>query len=270
MCIAIYHDAKCFLTEEEFFYSWKNNPDGGGFMYFDEANEIVIERSMDFDEMRSKYYAAIEKYSETSPFAVHFRIATHGSVNLSNCHPFRSSANTALMHNGIIPVLMEKKDKRSDTRVFAEEYMPRLPKGWMDDDYLFTMVEEFIGASKVIVFTNDPKLDSYMYILNEKDGHWNQTKTKWYSNKSYCSFSKAVGPDIKTYGIGSWSEPTLAASNSPLDECRFCNVPAILDGMCYACETCNDCMMNESSCMCHKSLNDLTEDQWTEYVKGLM
>jgi predicted glutamine amidotransferase len=265
MCIAIYHDEKCFLTEEEFKNSWNSNPDGGGFMYFNDAKEIVIEKSMLYTEMYRKYYDAIEKYSDSSPFAVHFRIATHGSVNIDNCHPFRASAHTAVMHNGIIPVLMEKKDKRSDTRVFVQEYMSRLPATWLDDDYLFSMVEQFVGGSKLIIMTNDPKLESYLYILNEKDGHWNEEKTKWYSNRSYCNSSSSVFgkySSTQQYSLDIWDDNPIV---SPLGKCVLCDDDAVLDNVCYNCETCMSCYLNEQDCECYSSISGMTDDQWRMY-----
>jgi predicted glutamine amidotransferase len=263
MCIAIYHDQSCPLSPEEFNTSWSNNPDGGGFAYFDEANEIAIKKSMDKGEMYDMYYKAIEEYGQTSPFLVHFRIATHGSVNLSNAHPFRVNANTVMIHNGMIPVIMDKKQKRSDTRVFVEEYLPRLPKNWYDDEYLVDMVQEYIGNSKLVFMTNDPKLDSYLYIMNEKMGHWSEDGKTWYSNKSYCA--------TKTYSLTSWNQPSMNEPNEDLivlPKCKVCGENAVFDDMCYNCESCAMCQMHDDICACYKSIHNMTDSQfangWSE------
>lgn len=260
MCIAIYHDQSCPLTEDEFVTSWTNNPDGGGFTYFDEAGDLVIKKSMHRNELMSAYYEAIDKYGDSSPFAIHFRIATHGLVNLDNCHPFRANANTVVMHNGIIPVIMNKGDKRSDTRVFVEEYMSRMPKGWLDDEYLFDLAQEYIGSSKIIIMTNDPKANSYLYIMNEKMGHWSEDGKTWYSNKSYCSST------TKKYNLTGWSQPSM---DEPLvhalPQCPICDEHAVYDDMCYNCETCLKCESMEDMCRCYTRINGLTDE---EFVKG--
>jgi len=258
MCIAIYHDPGCPLSKDEFQNSWENNPDGGGFTYFNESGDLTIKKSMEMGKMYDEYEEAIENFGDSSPFAVHFRIATHGGVNIHNAHPFRADANTVVMHNGIIPVLMEKGDKRSDTRVFVEEYMSRLPKGWLDDEYLVDMVEEYIGSSKLIILTNDPKLKSFLYILNEEQGHWNEEKTKWYSNKSYCR-----APGIVKYNLGGWSQPNMDGLTIPaLPACNFCDDNAVMDDMCYSCEMCNRCALPDESCMCYARIHTTTDDQF--------
>lgn len=260
MCIAIYHDQRCPLTESEFENSWRANPDGGGFVYFDENNELVIKKSMDKNEMKKKYYDAIEKYSETSPFAVHFRIATHGGVNIDNVHPFRANAHTVVMHNGIIPVLMDKGEKRSDTRVFVDEYMSRLPKGWLDDEYIVDMTEEFIGSSKLIIMTNDPRLRSYLYILNEKQGHWSESGTTWYSNKSYCTYK----PQTTKYSLSSWDQMEIQDDTIKLAKCKVCGENAVFDDLCYNCDSCVHCNLEEDRCKCYSRIHEMTDSQYKD------
>lgn len=251
MCIAIYHDAGVCLDANEFRLSWKNNPDGGGFAYINSVGRIVTYKTMSFDKMYEAYYEAQARNSE-SPFLVHFRIATHGTVNEYNCHPFEVGKDMALIHNGIIPVLISKTDKRSDTRVFVEEYLPRLPFNWQDDEYLFSMVEEFIGSSKVVLLTNRDSADSNMYILNESSGHWNTAKNTWYSNSSYCSVPK--NKSLWKPGAPKSYEPVPLAIDHPLDVCTQCMSPSVFDDMCYTCGICQDCNMSDIECMCYNSI----------------
>lgn len=262
MCIAIYHDQSCPLDPEAFENSWSNNPDGGGFAYFDESNELVIKKSMNKGQMYDQYYKAIEEYGDKSPFLVHFRIATHGTVDLANAHPFRVNANTVLIHNGMIPTIMDKKQKRSDTRVFVEEYLPRLPKNWLDDKYLFDMVQEYIGASKLVIMTNDPKLDSYLYIVNEKMGHWSKDGKSWYSNRSYCSYKK--------YNLSAWSQPSIEDKELLDDmifpECKMCGENAVFDDLCYNCESCVHCGLEENNCKCYARIHSMTDSQFGKGV----
>lgn len=264
MCIAIYHDAGYCLDEAHFKNSWDNNPDGGGFSYIDGTGQLQVFKTMTYQKMFETYYDAVTNNPE-SPFSVHFRIATHGSVNIDNCHPFRYGDKYTLIHNGIIPVLMDKKDKRSDTRVFVEEYMSRMPKGWLDDDYLFNMTEEFIGNSKLVILTTDPKADAYAYILNESQGDWNKEQTAWFSNGSYKIERKTL------FGGSKWHTPSQLTLDNQFDQytpklgkCSFCDVDAVFDDVCYQCESCQICSMADEACKCYESIHDMTEEEWNK------
>lgn len=265
MCIAIYHDPYCPLDKQEFENSWRNNPDGGGFSYFNRDGMPVIQKYMFKSDMYEAYYRAVEKYEE-SPFLVHFRIATHGQVNEDNAHPHRVNEHTTLIHNGIIPVMMEKGEKRSDTRVFVDDYLPRLPSNWLDVPELFHMVEEFIGWSKIVVLTSDPALEQQMYVLNETDGHWAEDGKTWYSNESYSSCkSKVVGgkwvkpADLKYDQSDLWDDDRDSLT---LGKCVLCAEAAVFDDICYQCETCQLCSYTEGECKCNSSLHDLTQAEY--------
>jgi hypothetical protein len=262
MCIAIYQSPGCKLPKEQMVESWKSNPDGGGFAYFNEHGDIVIEKDMTLDGMLYKYECAVDRYAQSSPFAVHFRIATHGGVNIDNCHPFRVSEQTALIHNGIIPVLFASKtDPRSDTKVFVDDYLPKLPADWMDDESLMDLVETYIGASKLVILSSAGKYDSY--IANESAGHWSEDEKFWYSNGSYKPASKM-----------SWGKPgqlTLGCDIKAEDEddyiiaqCVMCGYNSVYDSLCYECESCQSCYMEEEYCLCHgeRRVHAMTDNEY--------
>jgi hypothetical protein len=62
---------------------------------------------------------------------IHFRFATHGTVNRENCHPFALGDGTFLMHNGILRdvLFQDKVGKKSDTAMLAELLQPLDRKG---------------------------------------------------------------------------------------------------------------------------------------------
>lgn len=117
----------------------------------------------------------------------HSRIATHGVRNESNCHPFRVGGSdiTYLAHNGVLSVTQEKDDKRSDTRVFAEEVLPKLGGVCsLDDPTIFNMVSDWARGSKMAILTLDPNAEHQLYIINEKAGEWDKEGV-WWSNKHH-------------------------------------------------------------------------------------
>jgi len=114
----------------------------------------------------------------------HCRIATHGVKNEGNCHPFKvgDSSLTYLAHNGMLDLPMKPDDRRSDSRVFAEEVLPLIGGvSSLDDDRVWTMVESWATGSKMAILTLDPKAKSNLYIINEKAGSWD-TDGIWWSN----------------------------------------------------------------------------------------
>jgi predicted glutamine amidotransferase len=263
MCIAIYQSIGHRLPKEQLVQSWKSNPDGAGISYFNENGELVIEKDMELDGILYKYERAVDRYASTSPFAVHFRIATHGGVNIDNCHPFRVSDDTVLIHNGIIPVMFDsKKDPRSDTRVFVDEYLPKLPANWMDDEHLFDMVETYIGNSKLVILSRAGDHDAY--IANESAGHWSTKGEFWYSNASYKTASKMVwASDSKQLALGC-DIIQDEYDNSPLPECYMCGEPSVFDEMCYTCESCQRCYQEDEHCLCDAQfkVHSMTDNEY--------
>lgn len=66
----------------------------------------------------------IEKIMADSPFAIsgHVRFATHGTVKLSNAHPF-TCGHYIGMHNGVIGSLFDRENDRTDSEVLFREMM---------------------------------------------------------------------------------------------------------------------------------------------------
>lgn len=196
MCVIVYQPPGQYLEKQLAQKLWNANPDGGGFSFVD-GEEITTAKSMNFPAFWSQFESA-RSANRNAPFLLHFRIATHGAVNLDNVHPFTVDKHTVLAHNGIIHGVPDYKDDRSDTRVFVDEVLPYLQPTWLDDPTVTHMVEDWIGWSKMLFLTADPELSHLVYILNEKDGHW--IDGLWYSNRSGQELPK---PEPKTYKVHS-------------------------------------------------------------------
>jgi glutamine amidotransferase len=193
MCLALYKPAKAKLNQDEMRTAFKANPDGAGFAYYDPAlKRVVIQRGyFSFDELWADLVPIMD---DNCPLILHFRWATHGDVNVENCHPFMLS-DGALIHNGIITGMgtstykskyytppvgqceTECSDDRSDTREFVEDYLCDM--GMPDLRAAKKLIEHTIGYSKLVTIHNDGSV----IIFNEDMGHWRNGV--WYSNDSY-------------------------------------------------------------------------------------
>ena len=183
MCVIAHVPAGVELTLDQATAMWKTNDDGGGFGWLDRRNQMRIKTFMEFSEFWNAYKGTVQGYRDRD-FLVHFRIGTHGSKTIENVHPFRVDHNTIMAHNGIIRCVQDYKDGRSDTRVFVEETLPKLPETWLDTPELRWLVEDAIGSSKLVFLTNNPKLSATSYILNKKTGDELENGI-WVSNKNW-------------------------------------------------------------------------------------
>jgi glutamine amidotransferase len=179
MCIAIYKPAGKIIDRDTLHRCYLKNKDGCGFAYFKSDGELVILKSMSFNG----FYEDYELHSVVNadrPFLIHFRIATHGTVDIYNCHPFQVDDNHVMIHNGIIHNVRKCPDKlRSDTQMFVDDILKELPEQWMFNSGITNLIEDYIGASKVVVLAADDSVTIY----NEKKGEWSDDV--WYSNGGY-------------------------------------------------------------------------------------
>ena len=95
----------------------KANPHGCGFI-----SERHFYKTLYFDEFLEK----LNEVEDSENCIIHFRLATHGSINVHNCHPFRDrKTNTFFAHNGVLPI--ESKNDLTDSEIcFRAEIVPAL------------------------------------------------------------------------------------------------------------------------------------------------
>lgn len=260
MCLAIFQPAGIQIPEGHLHEGFVNNPDGAGFMYFDDSGELCTFHSMSFDSFIDEYETQWALHGQDSPFSIHFRWATHGATNLSNCHPYKYEEHVAVLHNGIIDCIIKDKSM-SDTAAFVRDYLGALPRNWYDNEFLFNMVEDFTAGSKLVVMTSDPESEYSAYIINERMGLWDGKI--WYSNSSYSC------PKPRSF-LGSMSAAKSASvfidedDMSPVEACELCGEESVLDKICYSCESCLECFENEMDCKCDGSTEQLAFHNMTE------
>jgi hypothetical protein len=201
MCIAIYQPVGEVLDDALLGRCYQNNPDGCGMAYIHaESGKVQIYKTLKFKKWLKRYKSMVKENPE-SPFLLHFRIKTHGIVNVDNCHPFKIDAGHAFIHNGMISKCAptERNGEKSDTRLFNEMILQNLPKNWFDNQAIKDLIEPWIGNSKLCIL----KADGRVNIINEEKGNWKEGV--WFSNTSYeeTFTRKKVEP---------WVQPHLRAT----------------------------------------------------------
>lgn len=185
MCIAILTKEGAIMDNAALYRGWAGNSDGAGFAYVAEGKVKIEKGFMKYAEFQKAYVEASSKYAADSPFLIHMRIRTSGATNQNNCHPFPIKGG-AMIHNGIMFTPTGKRvgkpeDRRSDTRVFAEDLynilqLETLKKAGDD-------IRKAVGNSNKLAFLYD---DKQFLILGESLGTWSEGI--WYSNGS-CAVS---------------------------------------------------------------------------------
>jgi glutamine amidotransferase len=184
----------------------------------------------------------------------HARYATHGVKNEQNCHPFvvGGDERTYLAHNGILDVSIHKSDKRSDTRVFAEDTLPRIGGvSALDDDNVWIMAETWAKGSKIAILTVDPAAKHPMYLLNESAGSWDNEGI-WWSNQSHKRSLYAIPAKVEP--IDETDKLWDYAVEVELDVCPYCESDTTLTDnpyFCNTCQSCYDCGIMIDDCLCY-------------------
>lgn len=182
MCVIVMQPKGAHLKKERAKRLWQVNPDGGGFAFIDDDNEIQGFKSMEFQEFWNAFEGARKAFPKRD-YLIHMRIATHGTVDIDNVHPFRIGDDEVMAHNGIMhKVPDDKEKKKSDTRMFIEEILPQLPNLWLDTPLMVDMVGDWIGWSKLAFLTTNPEYEFSWYIVNESKGEW--VDKMWFSSSS--------------------------------------------------------------------------------------
>jgi len=249
MCLLTFAPSGVTLNDDRLFEASLNNPDGFGFSIRTD-NKIVRARGMNFEQVLAEYHRAL-RLNGHGDSMFHLRWATHGTTNKSNCHPFYVGADRESMlgHNGIIPINIPKGDVRSDTRFFSEVMLPKqggVPM--LDNPKYFAKVAKSIGASKLVILTNNPDALQNVYIVNESMGHWDSDA--WWSNYSYRPYTPSVS-----------KKPVVVDESDDLDywswvaECNICGIDVECnerygETLCPGCDTCLLCEMNKRYCEC--------------------
>lgn len=129
---------------EELKAAYTRNHDGCGFV-----SESDHYKSLHF----STFIRRLMKRNINENVIIHFRLATHGSISVKNCHPFYK-AGYWFAHNGVLPICSE--NDKTDSQICFERYIyPVIKKnGWQSKEHLNVMDEWTSRGSKFAMLHN--------------------------------------------------------------------------------------------------------------------
>ena len=153
-------------SEAELRAAHRCNPDGCGFV----SSNGLYWRGLDFDEFLQR----LAGVGHDDACVIHFRLATHGSVKESNCHPFKSG-DVYFAHNGILPVRPSGDMTDSET-AFTRIIMPRVRESGFWSREAMTVAKEVAGGSRFAFMYEGDIVTIGDYIEDERGVLWSNMR----------------------------------------------------------------------------------------------
>lgn len=192
-------------TEGLLYDIYSSNSDGVGAMYVTSKRKLrtpkVLPRTL------GECMAFIRQLPDDDRnLALHFRMKTHGHIDLTNCHPYDViPGQIALMHNGILSQGNKADPSKSDTWHYIKDVVrPMLaeaPKMFLNRAWL-NLIEEDISTSNRFAIMDS---EGDLVILNKETGI--EHAGLWFSNTYAWSPELLIPGYKKTYKFPKhWSQ----------------------------------------------------------------
>jgi predicted glutamine amidotransferase len=193
MCILLQHPAGTKFSNDQLADFFSKNSDGFGAIVKQGDSVNVLKSIGDFKEVAALYHSQVAG----NEAIIHFRMRTHGDIDISNCHPYEVIPGIWMAHNGVLSTGNKGDDKMSDTWHYIQDYLkPILEKNpeLLAEPAFQKLIASHIGASNKFAFMNQ-KGESF--IINKSSGVMHEDV--WYSNTYAWSPSRFGYYQSKTY-----------------------------------------------------------------------
>lgn len=176
MCILIHHPINTQFAVEQLQDFYNKNPDGFGAIVKHGDTVEVIKSVGKIDEIIELYQTQVSGREAV----IHFRMKTHGDIDLANCHPYEVVPGIWLAHNGILSTGNAADPRMSDTWHYIQDFLK--PMLEHDPSMLFNqgfqkMIASHISGSNKFGFMTQ---EGEVVIINKDLGV--EHKGVWYSN----------------------------------------------------------------------------------------
>lgn len=185
------------ITIDQIYAALQYNSDGFGAMWYKDSKLVTYKYDNSQGKITDSADFIFKLINSLDEYAMHFRLATHGTKSRANCHPFTfNSKKSALMHNGVLPKAATLSDngRITDTLGYIRAVItPSLRKNKAID---WELVGLDIGAhNKFVVAENGG-----FTIVNGMSGV--EHDGNWYSNyDAILDVWPAMSPRLKRAGM---------------------------------------------------------------------
>lgn len=165
MCVIIIKPANAAMPDRaELFDAFCCNPDGCGFI-----SETRFYKGLSFESFMKE----LNKVPKGERCIIHFRLATHGTIKRSNCHPF-IKGDIGFAHNGILSIRPAGDLTDSET-AFRYILYPIASVYGIDSRELENAVNLIIGSSK-FAFMQNGKIKTFGNFVKYKGRYYSNTR----------------------------------------------------------------------------------------------
>ncbi len=176
MCILIHQPKDGFFSSEQLQDFYSKNRDGFGAIV-NRGNEVKIVKMVGtLQQIEDLYYKEVACHEAV----IHFRMQTHGDIDLENCHPYEVTPGIWMAHNGILSTGNAADTKMSDTWHYINDYLKPLltahPELLYQEAFL-KLIGNHIGRSNKFALMNQ---QGECFIINRDSGI--DHEGMWYSN----------------------------------------------------------------------------------------
>jgi len=116
MCILIHHPSNVSFSDELLNDFYDHNSDGFGAMYAEGGKLVVVKTLGKPQEINALYKDALKGRE----CIIHYRMKTHGDIDMENCHPYKVTDDIWMAHNGILSMGNPIDKTKSDTWHFIK------------------------------------------------------------------------------------------------------------------------------------------------------
>lgn len=217
MCILIHHPKDACFTSAQLADFHSKNSDGFGAIVKKTNGTVEVIKSIgNLAEIEDIYYDQVACHEAV----IHFRMKTHGEIDIANCHPYEVVPGIWMAHNGVLRTGNAADPKMSDTWHYIQDYLKPLLQAHpelMTNPGFIKLVGDHIGTNNKFALMNQA---GDVAIINRESGYdfWdlaNKDLTVWYSNTYAFSpyqhgFMTYPKYDETKYGKGAYygSSPT--------------------------------------------------------------
>lgn len=176
MCILIHHPINTQFAAEQLQDFYNKNPDGFGAIVKRGDTVEVIKSVGKIDEIIDLYNSQVSG----NEAIIHFRMKTHGEINIANCHPYEVVPGIYMAHNGVLSTGNAADPKMSDTWHYIQDFLKPILEH--DPEMLFNagfqrMIAGHIGSGNKFGFMDQ---SGRTVIINRTSGV--DHSGVWYSN----------------------------------------------------------------------------------------
>lgn len=188
---------------------YSGNSDGVGIMYANKHGLKVIKKLC--RDIREMIAFISNMPDDDRNMAIHFRMKTHGDIDLFNCHPYSVvEGEVALMHNGILHTGNKADPSKSDTWHFIQDFLVDTvieAPGVVHADGFRTMVGEFIGDNRFVFMDKHGTMSHVNYDQGiEHDNMWFSNTYAWTPSMLIPGYRPSYSYSSSRWGVnGGWS-----------------------------------------------------------------